>query len=43
MRIRLTLTAQKDRIDGIVDDEQRSGVLRIAIDAIPEQVSPIKR
>ena len=43
MRIRLTPTAQNDRIDGIVDDEQGSGILRIAIDAIPEQVSPIKR
>ncbi len=37
MRIRLTPNAQKDRINGIVADEQGSGVLRITIDAIPEQ------
>ena len=37
MRIRLTQNAQKDRIDGIVADEQGSGILRIAIDAIPVQ------
>jgi uncharacterized protein YggU (UPF0235/DUF167 family) len=38
MRIRLTPNAQKDRIDRIVADKQGSGILRIAIDAIPEQV-----
>lgn len=37
MRIRLTPNAQKDRVDGIVADEQGNGVLRIAVNAIPEQ------
>ena len=37
MRIRLTPNAQKVHINGIVADEQGSGILRIAIDAIPEQ------
>ena len=37
MPIRLTPNAQKDRINGIVTEEQGSRILRIAIDAIPEQ------
>ena len=37
MRIRLTPNAQKNRNNGIVADKQGSGILRISIDAIPEQ------
>jgi len=37
VRVRLTPNAQQDRIDGIVVDEQGKGVLRIAVNAIPEQ------
>ena len=36
VRIRLTPNAQKDRIDGISIDEQGNGLLRIAVNAIPE-------
>jgi len=35
--IRLTPSAAKDRIDGIVADAQGKGVLRIAVTAVPEQ------
>ena len=37
VRVRLTPNAQKDRIDGIGMDEHGSGVLRVAVNAIPEQ------
>jgi uncharacterized protein len=35
--VRLTPSAAKDRIDGIVADTQGNGVLRIAVSAVPEQ------
>jgi len=37
VNIRLTPSAAKNRIDGIVADAEGNGVLRIAVTAVPEQ------